>query len=179
MVGRGRIPGDIDPLLVSITGAIVTWWGRIEGVLVYDLLASRQHPAARPIAEKQQFPVSTSRVIAQWARCRRAIFAGNPGELRRVENTRQRLADAAKDRHALVHGFWPYGGDPADPTTLRLQMIKPKKGETGMMEVHQRTITIDSLDDFNERLIHLYHTVMADAFNLIASMPVDTTDNRG
>ncbi|MEO3432097.1 hypothetical protein [Inquilinus sp. CAU 1745] len=157
-----RIPENIDPLLVSLTGAIVTWWGRIEGILFRDLMFTRRHPATRHIIEKDPFPVSAKPLIRQWAKCRRAIFADNPVKLQRTEDIRQRLSDASEERNMIVHGFWPYGDD--DPESITIQRVKPKK-KTDILAFDSYIATVEKLNNLNERLIFLYHETLPEMVN--------------
>lgn len=147
-------------MLISLTGAIVTWWGRIEGLLVRDLITLRQHPACVDYARKERFPVSTGKVIDQWEKTRNLVFAGNDEKRSQTHALTKRLRDCADDRNILVHYFWPYGNE-RDPSTLRLTSIKTARGSHDDLEFRSVTITLEELDDLNERLFRLYTPVMA------------------
>lgn len=163
---RGTIPPNIDDRLIGLTGAIVTWWGRIEGLLVRDLITLRQHPACREFAEKERFPVATGKVIEQWKKTRNIIFAGNAEKCRQTSELAAQIEECARERNILVHYFWPYGNDP-NPTELRLQSIKPRKGTHDTLEISSVTVNLENLDDLNERLFRLYTPVMVAGMQLL------------
>ena len=147
-------------MLISLTGAIVTWWGRIEGLLTRDLITLRQHPACADYARKERFPVSTGRVIDQWEKTRNLVFQGNDQKRLQTSELVTRLRKCADERNILVHYFWPYGNQ-QDPSTLRLSSIKPARRSHDDLEFRSVTITLEDLDDLNERLFRLYTPVMA------------------
>jgi hypothetical protein len=164
--GIGQFPKGIDPALIHLTGTIVTWWGRIEGILVHDLITLRQHPMNAAFVAKELFPVQTGRVIQQWAKLQRRYYATNQVRIEKLEKLIEELSDGADERNILVHYFWPYGAVEGDET-ITLQSIKPKKGQNDMLEIKQAVISVEKLDELNERLVRLYHHVMADQFNLL------------
>lgn len=163
---KGTIPPHIDDRLVSLTGAIVTWWGRIEGLLTRDLITLRQHALCAEYAKKERFPVSTGLVIKQWEKTRSLVFAGNEEKCRQTKDLVSRLRDCADDRNTLVHYFWPYGND-QDPSVLRLSSIKTRRGTHDTLEFREVTITVKDLDDLNERLFQLYTPVMVAGMQLL------------
>jgi hypothetical protein len=163
--GIGQFPKGIDPALIHLTGTIVTWWGRIEGTLVHDLITLRQLPVNAEIATKELFPVQTGRLIDQWARLQRRYYSDDQARLQTLAKLVPDLTDAAEDRNILVHYFWPYGAEGQE--TITLQSIKPKKGQNSVLEIKQAEISVAKLDELNERLVRLYHRVMADGFNFL------------
>lgn len=159
----GRFPEGIDHALIHLTGTIVTWWGRVEGVLVHELLTLRKmHPA---FSAKEPFPVQTGNIIRQWGKLQRKFFAKDSKRLEKVEGLLCEMRELSEDRNILAHYFWPYGGTQSQ-SELTLQTIKPQKGNNAVLEIKTAVIDIEKLDGINERLMRLYHTVMADAVSL-------------
>lgn len=160
-----RVPKGIDPMLIQLKGAIVTWWGRVEGLVVSDLLAMRHHPKAAKVA-KEPIQVATNRLIGQWRRTRCAIFADQPAHLSKVEELATELRETADGRHVLVHSFWPYGtSSPDEPVKLR--SIKPQRADPSILEIKSYPIDPEKLDALNERLIRLYHRLLPMTVNYV------------
>lgn len=166
----GRFPDGIDPALIHLTGTIVTWWGRIEGCLVYDLITLRNLKSNEAYAAKEPFPVQTGVIIKQWSRLQRAFVASDPKRLGKVTKLADDLREVSEDRNVLVHYFWPYGAP--DSSNLQLQCVKPKRGQNSVLEFRTAPIDVDKLNKVNERLIALYRTVMVGTANLI----IETSD---
>lgn len=165
----GRYPGGIDPAFIHLVGTIVTWWGRIEGVLVHDLISLRQHSTATEYARKNRFPVNTKAVIKQWASLRKMVFADNPVKVNTTERVQAELIDCAQYRHVIVHYFWPYGGTGkgGDDQSVRLQSTKTKKGTHDALEFRSITVDVKTMNELNERLADLYHRVMVMGMQLM------------
>lgn len=144
----------------------MTWWGRIEGLLVGDLITLRQHTSCADYAKKERFPVSTGLVIKQWEKTRNIVFADNKEKCRQTTDLVERLRDCADDRNIIVHYFWPYGND-QNPSSLTLSSIKTKRGTHDTLEFRSVTITLEDLDDLNERLFRLYTPVMVAGMQLL------------
>lgn len=171
---RGRFPNGIDPRLLHLTGTIVSWWSRIEGVLVKDLLTIRDHKSFKHKAANEALPVATKRLIDQWARGRRAIFSQDAKALEQLEKIVVELRNVAAERNDLVHGFWPYGAEPGE-RKLRLETFKPHPTKPGAFEIREYDIDAERLDEINERAISLYHKVMVMMINLL---PIYTLPTR-
>lgn len=161
----GRIPKGIDPELLYLTGAIVTWCGRIEGVLVHCLISIRQHEAFKAIARKEKFPIAAQQLIKQWAKGGRLILAQDPKLVAKINHLEKELLDLSLDRNVLVHGFWPYGGEP-DGGALQLGIIRPAKGD--QLQLGSCEIDVERLDSINERAVALYHQLMPMVFRFTA-----------
>lgn len=160
--GVGRYPDGIDIALIHLTGTIVTWWARIEGLLVQDLITLRQLPMNAELAAKEPFPSSTNATIKQWHRLQNATW---PEEktLREVTSMVPELRDLAEERHIIVHSFWPWGSD--DPETVRIQRVRPAKG--GNIAITQYELNVETMDAVNERLCSMYHRNLALSMNLL------------
>lgn len=159
----GRFPEGIDHALIHLTGTIVTWWGRVEGVLVHELLTLRRlYPE---FSAKEQFPVQSGNIIAQWGRLQRKHFSKDSQRLQKIEKLLEDMRELSDDRNTLAHYFWPYGGTQGK-TEITLQTIKPRRGDNATLEIKTAVISVRRLDEINERLMSLYHTVMADSLNL-------------
>jgi hypothetical protein len=156
---KAKIPGGIPYDLIVAIGAIVTWWGRVEGMLVFELAPLRAHPACAKLAEKERFPVMTGKVIKQWADAQRLVFAADARVLAEVDELETELFACADERNKLVHYTWPYGG-PEGQTTLTLQSIKPAKGTHDTLLLSKHTIDPESLDRTNDRICALYHRLL-------------------
>lgn len=164
----GKFPEGIDPALIHLTGTIVTWWARIEGLLVFDLLSLRKLPDNAAYVAKERFPLSSGNLIRQWSRLQRRFSDADPARLEKLRKLADELREVAEDRNVLVHYFWPYGS--SDPTTLQLQTIKPQKGNEEVLEIRSAEITIQKLDSVNERMVRLYHALMVESLNLVLSI---------
>lgn len=88
------------------------------------------------------------------------MFHGNDKKRLQTSELVIRLRKCADERNILVHYFWPYGNQ-QDPSTLRLSSIKPARHSHDDLEFRSVTITLEDLDDLNERLFRLYTPVMA------------------
>lgn len=154
----GRIPRGIDPDLLYLTGAIVTWCGRIDGILVYSLLAIRQHEACKAIVKKENFPSPTKDIVKQWAKGGSLVLSHDPQAVDRIGQLRQELLDLALDRNDLVHGFWPYGSEPHEGA-LSLQTLRVRKD--GELQLSSLAIDVERLEAVNGRAVLLYRQVMA------------------
>jgi hypothetical protein len=174
--GIGRFPEGIDPALMHLTGTIVTWWGRVEGVLVHELLSLRGEFAE--FSAKESFPVQTGNIVKQWGQLQRKHFAENQERLQIIETLLIEMRELSEDRNILAHYFWPYGASP-NPSELTLQTMKPKRGDNSVLEIKQATITVPKLDEINERLMGLYHRVMADAVTLSFRMSASKRNKAG
>jgi hypothetical protein len=168
----GKFPEGIDPSLIHLTGTIVTWWGRIEGCLIYDLMTLRNLAMNAAYVAKEPFPVSTGKVIKQWSRLQRAFSANDPQRLEKMTKLADELHEVSDDRNVLVHYFWPYGAsDPSKP--IKLQSVKPKRGDNNILQFTSVEITVEKLDSVNERLVRLYHRIMMETMNLILTVNRD------
>jgi hypothetical protein len=74
----GVYPGDTNPLVLHLTGTIISWWARVEGMMVFDIMSLRTLPCSRPIAEKERFPTAGKAIIKQWRRLLLNAYLLNP-----------------------------------------------------------------------------------------------------
>jgi hypothetical protein len=163
---KGVIPGGINPDLVSLTGAIVTWWGMIEGVIVQDVIGMNSHAAVHADGECWPVQTATRRLISQWVRARRIAHRTFPDNGFDFEAARGNLAECAEIRNRLVHGFWRFG-TPSEPRDdFVISTFKPIRGKPNSFEFERYLIDVPMLDSFNSRLASLYHSVMCASLNL-------------
>lgn len=154
-------------MLIHLTGTIVTWWGRIEGIMVHDLISLRNH--FPDYAAKAPFPVQTGNIIRQWSRLQRDFSKGDTERTDKFNELADELWDVSEDRNVLVHYFWPYGGTEGK-SEITLKSIKPQKGNNSTLMFRAVEISVEKLNSVNERLMRLYHTIMAGSMNLILAM---------
>lgn len=135
--------------------------------MVYDLIALRNHPASAAITAKDPLPISTSKLIDQWGRLRRLVYADNPEQLSTIAALLIELREVADDRHAIVHSFWPYGAFKGDKT-IELRTVKPQRGNPDILEFRTYTVSVEMLDGVNKRMIKIYHRLLVGHINLSA-----------
>lgn len=163
---RGIIPGGINPNLVSLTGAIVTWWGRIETVLTYDVIGMNSSQAVSDDEQCWPVQIATKRLIKQWARARRIIHTDWHDPSFDTEVLQRRLLKAAEVRHRLVHSHWGWGS-PAQPRDdWEVSILKPSRATSDKLEYTRFTIDVESLDTFNDSLRVLYMELMTASMRL-------------
>jgi len=160
---KGYIPGDTNQDFIYFTGAIISWWARIEGLMINDIFALRTWPFSAPIVSKHQFPMSGKAVVTQWRKLLEngyRHFNLEPPALDKLVNEALELLD---HRNVLSHSFWPYGQ--TDKNILEVHWIK--RNHSGQWGVSRGTYkaTLNDLDKVNTRLGHMYTAVMAASFN--------------
>lgn len=159
----GFIPGNTNAEFMYITGAIVSWWARTEGIMVHDVFALRTWAFSKRITNKRLFPTKGKDLVTQW----RGLLENGYREFElEVPNLSKVVNDALElldFKNTLVHSFWPYGQQ--DREVLELSWIKPGgSAEHGVVRGNIRVTLVD-LDKINTRLAHLYTAVMAASFN--------------
>jgi hypothetical protein len=160
---QGFIPGNTNVEFIYITGAIVSWWARIEGIMMHDIMALRTWPFSESVVQKNKFPMNGKAVIKHWRKLIEngyRFFSLEPPDLAKMVNESLALLC---HRNALSHSFWPWGQ--SDLQRLELNWIK--KDDSGEWGVSRGTYsaTLAELDSVNTRLAHLYTAVMAVSFN--------------
>lgn len=160
---QGFVPGNTNVEFIYITGAIVSWWARIEGIMIHDIMVLRTWPFSENVVKKATFPMSGKSVIKHW---RKLIengyrhFSLDPPDLAKIVNESIELLD---HRNTLSHSFWPYGQ--SDPQKLELNWIKRDDSANWGVSRGTYSATLADLDSVNTRLAHLYNAVMAASFN--------------
>jgi len=160
---RGYIPGNTNADFLYITGAIISWWARTEGIMVHDVMALRTWPFSKIITDKQEFPTKGRSLIKQW---RDLIQNGYRTFDLEVPDFSSLVNDAIElmgIRHTLSHSFWPYGQKERDVLEVNW-MKRDDSSPTGVKRGIYRA-TLKDLDNVNTRLAHLYTSVMAASFN--------------
>lgn len=159
----GRIPAEIQPELVWLVGAIITWWARVEGLMVSDLRWLRSLDVNTTIAAKESFPPGTKRAIKHWTRLMRNFHADDTEKLAQIVAIQDEALDVWSHRNAIAHSFWPYGQVQKDE--IQLQSIKRKLDDPMNAEIIEYRATVQSLNEINNRAMRLYHRTMALSFN--------------
>jgi hypothetical protein len=152
-----------DPILLTLVGAAVTWWGNIEGILVRDLRALQEHPEVKSSKACKPMPIATSRLISSWIKVANIV---NHEEVwvRQSNRFATELRQCAQLRHEIVHGFW---GVP-NPDNMHETWISIQKvGTDGKHIDKQIHVTPQSLFDIQKRFRHLYHGVVFALINSI------------
>jgi hypothetical protein len=159
----GVYPGDTNPLVIHLTGTIISWWARVEGMMVFDIMSLRTLPSNRPIAEKEKFPTAGKAIIKQWRKLLVNAYESDSPERPKIGAATEAALELIDHRNHLVHSFWPYGQ--IDPDKLELHWVRPDPTARHGARLGTYCMTIDELDEVNQRLSHLYNRVMAISFN--------------
>ena len=159
---EGRIPGGTNPDFIYLTGAILSWWARIEGIMVNDIMVLRTQSFSKAISEKEKFPKQGKTIITHW---RKLILNGYrtfklaPPNLDTIVNNSIQCLDC---RNNLAHSFWPYGQD--DEKRLNLQWVKPNPNAKYGVDRGEVAYSVQELDRVNSKLSSLYTHVMTASF---------------
>jgi hypothetical protein len=161
--GIGVYPANTNPAAIHLVGTIVTWWARIEGMMVNDIMALRTQPFSRDIVAKEAFPKQGKPIISHWRKLLVNGYNHDPRLVSAVDEACRLARELIDHRHHLVHSFWPYGQN--DPEIVELHWVKPdiQSAIGAQMGIYRKSI--GELDEINGRLAHLYHLVMAISFN--------------
>lgn len=159
----GVYPGTIQREFIHLVGTIVTWWARIEGLMVFDIRWLRTQPMSARITEQEAFPTMTRRIIKHWGKLLRNGYAHDAQKLVELDAILTEAFALVEHRNAIVHSFWPYGQDKNDE--IKLSSIKPKPGDPTTVIYSNYIATVEGLDDVNIRMSRLYHRAMAFSFN--------------
>ena len=150
-----------DPILLTLTGSIVTWWGRIEGMLFHDLLSLQHDPAVKASGACDPLPIATKRLIKAWTKATQ-IFETEEKWQHELAAVKLELEECSQDRHVIVHGFWDYP-DPVKCDRTQITVMKP--GTEDKLLFAQYNIDIDKLSEMERRFIHLYHRILPFTLN--------------
>ena len=160
---NGYVPGNTNPEILYITGAIISWWARTEGIMVRDVMALRTWPFSKVITEKHEFPTKGRDLIKQW---RDLIQNGYRTFSLEVPDFSKLVNDAIElmnVRHTLSHSFWPYGQ--AENDVLEVSWMQRDDASPDGVKRGSYRATLSDLDKINTRLAHLYTSVMAASVN--------------
>jgi len=152
-----------DPILLTLTGAIVTWWGRIEGMMFHDLLTLRHDDAVKASGACDPLPMGTKPLINAWVKATRIIETEDKWH-EELKSVATELRECADDRHVIVHGFWDYP-DPAKSDQSQITVLKPSKGDRSKLLFAQYKINTDKLNEIETRFRHLYHRILPFSLN--------------
>lgn len=161
--GIGVYPGGTNPAFIHLTGTIVSWWARIEGIMVQDIWALRTQPANARIVEKEQFPTSAKNIAKHWRKLLINGYGAGASEASKIDDAVRRAIELIEHRNHLVHSFWPYGQ--IEHEKLELSWIRPDPKEKYGVRRGTYSMTVDELDKINQRFANLYVAVMAISFN--------------
>ena len=160
---NGFIPGNTNPDFMYLTGSIVSWWARIEGIMVHDIMALRTWPFSYKVTSKRVFPMSGKAVVKQW----RDLIQNGYREFDLTIPDFSTLVNEALEllnvRNTLAHSFWPYGQ--LDKDVLEVNWIKRDDGAMHGVSRGTYRATLHDLDRINTRLAHVYNAVMAASMN--------------
>lgn len=152
-----------DPILLTLTGAIVTWWGRIEGMMFHDLLALQHDDGVKLSGACDPLPTGTKALIGAWVKATRIIETEEKWH-RELEQVAVELRELAEERHVLVHGFWDYP-DPAHSNRSKITVIKPAKGNRSQLQFSQYRTDTAELHELETRFRRLYHRILPFSLN--------------
>ena len=160
---KGYIPGDTNENFIYLTGAIISWWARVEGIMIHDIFALRTWPFSEPVIAKHSFPMNGRSVITQWCRLLENGYRHFSLDLPNMSGLVNEALDLLSHRNRLSHSFWPYGQK--DQNILEISWIKKNDGAPGGVSRANYSATLEDLDKINTRLAHLYTATMAVSFN--------------
>ncbi|TCD02220.1 hypothetical protein EYB45_09550 [Erythrobacteraceae bacterium CFH 75059] len=160
---RGVIPGNTNSDFIYLTGAVISWWARIEGIMTSDVMALRTWPFSAEIVDQKRFPLGGRDTVLQW----RALII-NAYKARNLSspNLDKIVTDSLQllwHRNCLSHSFWPYGQQ--EKSVLELHWIKRKDSNPQGIERGTYRVTATELDKVNTRLANLCTAALAASFN--------------
>lgn len=162
-IGIGVYPGGTNPAFIHLTGTIVSWWARIEGLMVNDIWVLRTHPECAEFSQKRRFPLAGKEVVKHWRELHLSRSAEHRTEKSRFDLIVAEALDLVHHRNTLVHSFWPYGQTNSD--YLELHWVKPSANEPHGVERGTYTKSVEELNGVNQRLANLYTRVMMASMN--------------
>lgn len=164
------MPEDLlshDQSVISLTGSIIMWWGRIEFLLFNDLLALQHHPNVAKSQICERIQSRTKDLVAQWRKASVLATEDDRELTESVELIAERLQRISGLRHVLVHWFWPYP-DPNQNKKFRLTFFR--RDSRGQFYFRQHDVDGQMLGDAEHECIDLYHRLLwisiGDMFNL-------------
>jgi hypothetical protein len=152
-------PDNANTPLLLAAGAVVIWWGRIEGLIFQETMAMSHHPDVAVAKVCEPLQIATERLISQWAKASRIVMADAPDTQAEISRIKGELSDCAETRHVLVHGFWDYPDDRSDPLRSNVTVIKPERA--GGVQYRKYEVDYPTLAEFHNRLSRLYHEVLS------------------
>lgn len=159
----GVYPQGVQPEFIHLVGTIVTWWARIEGMMVFDVRWLRTQPISAKVAAQETFPTKTGRLIKHWGRLMRNGHRSDAKKLKELDAILKEALNLVEHRNSIVHSFWPYGQE--KPDEIRLTSMRPDPKDENAVIYITYEATIDQLDDINNRLAKLYHRTMIFSLN--------------
>ena len=151
-------PDNANHPLLLATGAIVIWWGRIEGLLFQEAMEMSHHPVVAAAKACEPPKIRTKDLIAQWAKASRIVMADSPDTQAEISRIKGELTECAETRHILVHGFWDYPDERNDPLKSNVTVIKPER--SGGISLKKYEVDYPTLAEFHNRVSRLYHEVL-------------------
>jgi hypothetical protein len=159
----GVYPGGTNPIFIHLTGTIVSWWARTEGIMIGDITTLRTQSFSAEISQNSKFPTGTGDTIKHWAKLLLNAYGNESEACENIKTAKTEALEILFHRDRLVHSFWPFGQ--IDPEILNLNYIKPDKTMQHGVFFGEYSMTINELDAVNRRFAALYHAVMAISFN--------------
>jgi hypothetical protein len=159
----GVYPGNTNPAAIHLVGTIITWWARIEGMMVIDIMTLRTQPFSQAIAAKEAFPKQGKGIISHWRKLLVNGYGEDTSRIAEIDDACRLARELIDHRNHLVHSFWPYGQTDLEVVELQWVMPDPESPYGARMGTYR--MSISDLDNINHRLAHLYHLVMAISFN--------------
>ena len=156
-------PGGTNPDFIQLTGTIISWWARTEGIMIQDVMCLRTQPFSTEIVKTKDFPRTTRDTIKHWAKLLLNAYNATNNEHQRIEIAKAASLELLQHRDRLVHSFWPY--EQADHCKLVLSWIRPDKDAQYGVQIGEYSATVDELNDINQRFANLYLEVMSISVN--------------
>ena len=160
---KGVYPGGTNPAIIHLTGTIISWWARIEGVMIFDIWPLRSQAFSAEISANENFPTSGKDIIKQWRKLLVNAYGKEHSEVIKIEAAKSEALTLIDHRNSLVHSFWPYGQ--VDQQRLELHWVRRADRQPNGVSLGTYSKSIEELDEINDRLASLYTKVMAISFN--------------
>lgn len=173
----GKYPAGYNPAIIHLVGAIATWWARSEGLIVHDLAWLRTTPGNQEIAAKEAFPTQSRRAIRHWGKLLRKLYEGDDAELNALKILLQDAIDLLEDRNVILHSFWPYWQ--TNNQEVELSTVQPAKDDPARIMFIRHRVTVNQLDDLNDKMSGFYHRVTAVSMNASQRSRKLTKENKG
>ncbi len=131
--------------------------------MINDIWALRTQPFSSDIVGKESFPTAGRDIVKHWRKLLANGYKNNQEQIAKIDRAVTEAISLLKHRNHLVHSFWPYGQN--DPERLELHWIRPDLTERYGVKRGTYSMTIDELNEVNQRLAKLYTRVMTISFN--------------
>lgn len=160
-VGMGGDPeSELSPQFIFMTGSVVTWCGRIEGLVAADVQRlAEEYPEFQSREEFKTVETVSDRRIAQWVRVCRLVFGGHVELIEEVLAIAAEAEDILRDRNVLVQGLWQVEGQ---KSANRVRILHHERANNGETEAYLTNYTVSDamISGINQRAYKLYERLV-------------------